>query len=74
MGEKKAPPNSFFPLTSANVGKSHQNFPTFSFNAFLHLCKTSRSYLVHLLKLLNFNQDYPSKNVFSGQILIKFRL
>ena len=34
MGEKKAPPNSFFPLTSANVGKSHQNFPTFSFNAF----------------------------------------
>ena len=33
-GGKKAPPTSFSPVTSTNVGISPQNFLTFSFNAF----------------------------------------
>ena len=31
---QKGPSASFFPVTSTNVGVSHQNFLTFSFNPF----------------------------------------
>ena len=33
-GGKKAPPTSFSPVTSTNVGISPKNFLTFSFNPF----------------------------------------
>ena len=33
-GGKKAPPTSFSPVASTNVGISPQNFLTFSFNPF----------------------------------------
>ena len=34
---KKAPPTSFSPATSTNVGISPENFMTFSFNPFVTL-------------------------------------
>ena len=33
-GGQKAPPTSFYPVTSTNVGISPKNFPTFSFDPF----------------------------------------
>ena len=36
MGSQKAPPTSFSPVTSTNVGISPKNFLTFSFNPFFH--------------------------------------
>ena len=36
-GGKKAPPTSFFSVTSTYVGTSPQNFVTISFNAFAAL-------------------------------------
>ena len=36
-GRQKGPPTSFPAVTSTNVGTSHQNFLTFSFNSFATL-------------------------------------
>ena len=36
-GDKKAPPTSFSPVTSTNVGTNPQNFLAFSFNPFATL-------------------------------------
>ena len=45
--DKKAPPTSFSPATSTNVGISPQNFLTFSFNPFDRLVQSF--YLVPVL-------------------------
>ena len=50
------PPTSFSSVTSANVGISPPNFLNFSFNSFATLVLLSAS-----PKLLNLNQDHPSK-------------
>ena len=65
MGGKKAPPTSFSPVTSTNVGISYQNFLTFSFNLFVKLVQNFKAIPSASPKLLNLNQDHPSKKVVS---------
>ena len=57
----KRPPTSFLPLTSTNVGISPENFLTFSFNTFGTLVQNFTFAPSASSKLLNLNQDYPSK-------------
>ena len=59
----KSPPTSFFPVTSTNVGIRPQIFLTFSFNTFAILLKNFKFAPSASPKLLNFNQDHPSKKV-----------
>ena len=58
---QKGPPTSFSPVTSPNVGISHQNFLTFSFNPFSILVQNVKFVPSASPKLLNLNQDHPSK-------------
>ena len=60
-GDKKAPPTSFSPVTSTNVGFGRQNFLTFSFNPFSTLVQNFKFAPSASPKLLNLNQDHPSK-------------
>ena len=62
-GGKKAPPTSFSPVTSTNVGFGPQNFLTFSFNPFSTLAKNCKVVPSASPKLLNLNQDHPSEKV-----------
>ena len=55
------PPTSFFPVTSTNVGISPKNFLTFNFNPFATLVQNFKFVPSASLKLLNLNQDHPSK-------------
>ena len=74
-GGGKKPPTSFSPVTSTNVGSGPQNFLTFGFNPFATLVQNFKFVPSTSPKLLNFNQDHPTKkNDISGQILIKLRL
>ena len=59
--EGKKPPTSFSPVTSTNVRISSQNFPTFSCNPFDRLVQNFKFVPSASPKLLNLNQDYPSK-------------
>ena len=64
---------SFSPITFTNLGISHQNFLTFSFNPFATLMKNSS--VIPRVSPKSLNQERPSKKIgFSGQILIKLRL
>ena len=58
---KKAPHTSFSPVTSTNVGFGPKNFLTFSFNHFATLVQNFKLVPSASLKLLNLNQDHPSK-------------
>ena len=60
-GAKKDPRTSFSPVTSTNVGLGPQNFLTFSFNAFTTLVQNFKFVPSGSPKLLNLNQDHPSK-------------
>ena len=60
-GCKKVPSTSFSPLTSTNVGISPQNFQAFSFNPFTRLVQNFKFVSTASPKLLNLNQDHPSK-------------
>ena len=62
-GGKKPPlpPTSFSPVTSTNVGFGPQNFLTFSFNPFATLVQNFKFVPSVSPKLLNLNQDHPSK-------------
>ena len=51
------------PVTSANVGISPQNFLTFNFNPFATLMSDFKAIHSAIPKLLNLNQDFPSKTV-----------
>ena len=66
-GGKKAPtthpPTSFSPLTSASIGISSQNILTFSLNPYLTLVQNLKA-IIFNSKLLNLNQEHPSKNWF----------
>ena len=62
-GGPKRPPTSFFPITSANVKISCQNFLTFSFSSFPTLVPYFKSMSSTSTKLLNLNQDHPSKKL-----------
>ena len=62
-GGQKGPPTSFFPITSTNVGFGPQNFQTFSFNPFATLQQNLKFVPSASPKLLNLNQDHPSKKV-----------
>ena len=69
-GTKKPPPTSF--STSTNVGFGPQNFLNFSFNLFATLVQNVKFVPSASPKLLNLNQDHPSKKaiflVFSFKI------
>ena len=60
-GGKKAFPTSFSSATSTNIGISPQNFLTFSFNSFATLVQNFKFVPSTSPKLLNLNQDQPSK-------------
>ena len=62
-GGKKAFSNSFSLVTSANVGISPQNFLTFIFDHFVTLVQNFKFVPSTSRKLLNLNQDHPSKKV-----------
>ena len=62
-GGKKALPTSFSPVTSTNVGIGPINFLTFSFNPFAILVQNFKFVPSASPKLLNLNQDHPSKKV-----------
>ena len=57
------PPTSFSPVTSTNVGFGPQNILTFSFNPFVTLVQNFKFVPTASPKLLNLNQDHPSKKV-----------
>ena len=61
---KKAPPTSFSPVTSTNIGFGPQNFLAFSFNTFATLVQNLKFVPSASPKLLNLNQDHPSKKQF----------
>ena len=61
---KKAPTTSFSPITSTNVGISHQNFLAFRLNTFVTLVQNFKAIPSASPKLLNLNQDHPSKKSF----------
>ena len=63
MGGKKPPPppTSFSPVISTNVGFGPKNFLTFSFNLFATLLQNFKFAPSASTKLLNLNQDHPSK-------------
>ena len=52
---------SFSPVASTNVEFGPQNFPTFSFNPFATLVHNFKFVPSANPKLLNLNQDHPSK-------------
>ena len=60
-GGQKGPPTSFSPVTSTNVEFSPKNFLTFSFNPFPTLVQNFKFVPSASPKLLNLNQDHPSK-------------
>ena len=60
-GAKRPPPTSFSPVTSTNVRCGPQNFLTFSANPFAILVQNFKFVLSASPKLLNLNQDHPSK-------------
>ena len=60
---KEVPRTSFSPVTSTNVGFGSQNFLTFSFNPFATLVQNFKFVSSASPKLLNLNQDHPSKKV-----------
>ena len=60
-GTKRPPPTSFSPATSTNVGFGPHNFLTFSFNLFATLVQNFKFVPSASPKLLNLNQDHPSK-------------
>ena len=64
MEGKKAPPTSFSPVTSTNVGIRPQYFLTFSFDPFATLMLNFKFVPSVSPKLLNLNQDHPSKKWF----------
>ena len=63
-GGSKRSPSSFPPVTSTNVGISPQNFLTFSFYPFTTLLQYFKAIPSTSPKLLNLNQEHPSKNWF----------
>ena len=57
----EGPPTSFSLVTSTNVGITPQNFLTFIFNTFDKLVQNFKFVASASPKLLNLNQDHPSK-------------
>ena len=60
-GGQKGPGTSFSPVTPTNVGFGPQNLLTFSFNPFAILVQNFKFVPRASPKLLNLNQDHPSK-------------
>ena len=58
---KKPQPTKFSQVTSTDVGISPKNFLTFSFNSFVTLVSNFKFVPSDTPKLLNLNQDHPSK-------------
>ena len=76
---RKDPPTGFSPVTSTNVGFGPQNFLTFSLKLFATLVQKFKFVPSASPKLLNLNQDHPSKkaicfwsNPYKIEVLISF--
>ena len=54
---------SISPVTSTNIGISPKNFLTFTYNTFVTLAQNLKAISNTSPKVLNFNQDNPSKKV-----------
>ena len=63
MGGGKKAPLPIFPVTFSNVGITLKNFLTFTFNSFGTLVQNFKAIPGANPKLLNLNQDHPSKKV-----------
>ena len=75
VGVDKKASYQFSPVTTTNVEISPRNFLTFSSNSFATLMQNFKALPSASPKLLNLNQDHPSrKGVFFGQILIKLKI
>ena len=61
MGDHKGPTTSFPPVTSTNVRFDPENFLNFSFNPFATVVQNFKLVPSVSPKLLNVNQDRPSK-------------
>ena len=64
VGGKKALCTSFSSVTSTNVGTNPKNLLTFSLNPFATLVQNVKFIPSASPKLLNLNQDHPSKKRF----------
>ena len=62
-GRQKDPSTNFSPVTFTNVGITLKNFLTFTFNSFGTLVQNFKAIPGANPKLLNLNQDHPSKKV-----------
>ena len=78
-GGVEIPPTSSSPVTSTNIGFRPQNILTFSFNPFATLVKNFKFAPNASPKLLNLNQDHPSKkkqffwsNPYKIEVIITF--
>ena len=77
-GTKRPLSTSFSSVTSTNVGFRPKNFLTFSFNPFSPQLQNFKFAPSASLKLLNLNQDYPSKkwffwsNPYKVEVMITF--
>ena len=60
-GRTVPPLTSVTPITSTNVEFGPQNFLTFSFDPFVTIVQNLKFLPSASPKLLNFNQDHPSK-------------
>ena len=58
-GGQKSPPTNLFPVNSANIGISPQNFLNFSFNSFATLVQNFKATPSASAKLLRLNQGHP---------------
>ena len=68
--EGEAPPTSFSPVTSTNVGISPQNFLILLLTLLTDCCKISSLYLVQS-QIIELEPSPPlKKSGFSGQILV----
>ena len=63
-GGPKGLPTSFFSVTSTNIGIGPYDFLTFSFNSFATLVQNVKFVPSASPKLLNLDQDQPSKKQF----------
>ena len=63
-GGKKAPPTSFSPVTSSNVGISHQSSLTLFLTLLPHRCKISKPYLVPVSNYWTWTKTTPQKKWF----------
>ena len=67
---QRASPTSLSPVTSINIGISHQNFLTFSLTHLPHWCKISSSYLMSVPNYWTWTKTTSQKNPYKLEVMI----